>query len=74
MKFVISFPLDSSGPPSSVTHDTDPMLELKPLPDPHKYVFLGPNDILPMIFTSDMNEDQESKLLKVVRENKEAIG
>ena len=27
-----------------------------------------------MIIASDLNEDQESKLLKVLRKNKEAIG
>jgi len=69
-----SLPPDSSHSPSSVTHNTDPTLELKPLPDSLKYVFLGPNDTLPVITASNLNEDQENKLLKVLRENKEAIG
>jgi len=65
--------LDSSQS-SSVTHASDPPLELKPLPDSLKYVFLGPNDTLPVIIASNLNDDQESKLLKVLRKNKEVIG
>jgi len=42
--------------------------------DSLKYVILGPNETCPVIITSDLNEDQESKLLKVLRKNKEAIG
>ena len=34
------FPLRSSDPSSSVTHTSDPTLELKPLPNSLKYVFL----------------------------------
>ena len=60
-----SFPLLSSGLPSFVTHDTDPTLELKPLPNSLKYVFLGPNDTYPVIIASDLTKDQEEELLKV---------
>ena len=67
-------PFDSSHPLSSVTHDTDPALKLKPLSDSLKYAFLGPNDVFPVIIVSDLNENQESKLLKVLKKNKEAIG
>jgi len=47
---------------------------LKPLPDSLKYIFLGPNDTLPVIITSDLTENQEEEWLKVLRENKKAIG
>ena len=68
-----SLPFLSSDPPSSGTYTSDPTLELKPLPDSLKYVFLGPNDTFPIIIASDLTEVQGKKLLKVLRENKEAI-
>ena len=64
---------DSSNSPS-FTHTPDPVLELKPFTDSLKHVFLGPKKTFPMIIASDLIEDQENKLLKVVREHKEAIG
>ena len=48
-------------------------LELKPLPDSLKYAFLGPNESLPVIIASDLDGDQETKLIALVRENKEAL-
>jgi len=44
------------------------------LPDSLKYVFLSPNETFHIIIISDLNEDQEGKSLKVLTENKEAIG
>jgi len=49
-------------------------LELKPLPDSLKYVFLGPDEYLPIIIASDLDRDQEEKLIYLLKENKEAIG
>jgi len=49
-------------------------LELKPLPDCLKYAFLGPNESLPIIIASDLNKDQKTKLIALLRENKEALG
>jgi hypothetical protein len=46
----------------------------KELPDSLKYKFLGPADSLPVIIASDLVDDQENKLLDVLREHKEAIG
>jgi len=69
-----SFSLLSPDPPFSVTHTSDPTLELKPLPNSLKYVFLGSNETFPVIIASDLTENQEEELLKVLRENKEAIG
>jgi len=63
-----------SDPSSSSTYTTDPTLELKPLPDSLKYVFLGPPNTFPVIISSDLTEEQGEKLLTVLRENKEAIG
>ncbi|XP_026379646.1 uncharacterized protein LOC113274484 [Papaver somniferum] len=46
--------------PSSVKA---PTLELKPLPDILKYVFLGNENTLPVIIASDLEPDQESRLV-----------
>ena len=51
-----------------------PTLELKPLPDSLKYAFIGPNESLPVIIASDLDGDQETKLIALLRENKEALG
>jgi len=68
-----SLSLDSSNSPFFVTHTPSPSLELKPFSDSLKYVFLDPNETYPVIIASDLNEDQEGKLLKVFRKNKETI-
>ncbi|XP_026410473.1 uncharacterized protein LOC113305671 [Papaver somniferum] len=57
--------------PSSVKA---PTLELKPLPDTLKYVFLGNENTLPAIIASDLEPYQESRLDSVLREHKTAIG
>jgi len=49
---------NSSDSPSFVTHTLDPILELKPLPDSLKYVFLDPNKTFLVIIASDLTEDQ----------------
>ncbi|XP_012468936.1 uncharacterized protein LOC105787015 [Gossypium raimondii] len=51
-----------------------PKLELKELPENLKYVYLGENQTLPLIVSNALTEMQESKLLRVLRENKEAFG
>jgi hypothetical protein len=66
-------PLTSSTPPVP-SLESPPKLELKPLPDKLKYAFLGYNDTLPIIITSDLQKDQEDSLLEVLKEHKEAIG
>jgi len=49
-------------------------LDLKSLPNSLKYAFLGPNESLPVIIASDLDQHQEEKLLNLLRENKEALG
>ncbi|CAN6685977.1 unnamed protein product [Malus baccata var. baccata] len=51
-----------------------PTLELKPLPDHLKYVFLGNDETLPVIVSSSVTAHEEEKLVKVLREYKTAIG
>ncbi|CAN6557480.1 unnamed protein product [Malus baccata var. baccata] len=49
-------------------------LELKPLPDHLKYVFLGDNETLPVIVSSSLTAIEEEKLIRVLKEHKTAIG
>jgi len=65
-----SLSANSSDSSSFVTH-VDPTLALKPLPDSLKYAFLGPNETFSMIVACD---DQEGKLLKLLRETKRSYG
>jgi len=59
----------------SATESISPVaLKLKPLSDSLKYAFLGLNESLPVIIASDQNQDQEDKLITLLRENKEALG
>ncbi|CAN6557493.1 unnamed protein product [Malus baccata var. baccata] len=51
-----------------------PVLELKPLPDHLKYVFLGDEKALPVIVSSSLTALEEEKLIRVLKEHKTAIG
>ncbi|CAN6725376.1 unnamed protein product [Malus baccata var. baccata] len=50
------------------------VLELKPLPDHLKYVFLGDEETLPVIVSSSLTALEEEKLIRVLKEHKTAIG
>ncbi|KAL2243765.1 UNVERIFIED_CONTAM: Transposon Ty3-G Gag-Pol polyprotein [Sesamum indicum] len=49
-------------------------LELKELPKHLKYAFLGENKTLPVIISSKLTDLEEEKLIRVLREFREAIG
>ncbi|CAN6552317.1 unnamed protein product [Malus baccata var. baccata] len=51
-----------------------PVLELKPLPDHLKYVFLGDEETLPVIVSASLTALEEEKLIRVLKEHKTAIG
>jgi hypothetical protein len=51
-----------------------PELELKPLPDNLKYVFIGDNNTLPVIIAKDLTRAQEEKIMKLLCDHKTAIG
>jgi len=46
---------------------------MKPLSDTLKYVFLSSVETLPVIIASDLDKEQESKLLIALSEHKEVI-
>ena len=72
MKQVLPISVDSKILKPSI--EEPPQLELKPLPEFLKYVFLGPNNTLPVIISSTLNHEQEAKLLEVLKECKLALG
>ncbi|KAL0437778.1 UNVERIFIED_CONTAM: hypothetical protein Sradi_0485700 [Sesamum radiatum] len=49
-------------------------LELKELPKHLKYAYLGENETLPVIISSKLSTLEEEKLIRVLREFREAIG
>ncbi|XP_027156212.1 uncharacterized protein LOC113756982, partial [Coffea eugenioides] len=51
-----------------------PELELKPLPKHLKYAFLGDRETLPVIISAHLSPSQEDRLVRILREHKEAIG
>jgi len=52
-----SISLDSFDSPYSITHPPDPTLELKPMPDFLKCIFLGPHETFSMNITSNLTGD-----------------
>ncbi|KAB2629293.1 S ribonuclease [Pyrus ussuriensis x Pyrus communis] len=61
-------------PPKCKDPEQPPTLELKPLPNHLKYVFLGEQDTLPVIVASSLTAQEEEKLVRVLKEHKMAIG
>ncbi|XP_044510154.1 uncharacterized protein LOC123228765 [Mangifera indica] len=51
-----------------------PELELKPLPNHLKYVYLGDGETLPVIISSKLIKQQEEKLVQILKKHKTAIG
>ncbi|XP_058222978.1 uncharacterized protein LOC131332701 [Rhododendron vialii] len=64
-------PIEKKVLPSSVE---PPKLELKPLPDTLKYVFLGDNETYPVVISSSLGNLQKMKLINSLRRHMNAIG
>ncbi|RDX70206.1 Retrovirus-related Pol polyprotein from transposon 17.6, partial [Mucuna pruriens] len=63
--------------PSPVTEKSPllpPPMELKPLPSHLKYAYLDREQQLPVIIANNLHQEQEDKLLEVLRQHKKAIG
>lgn len=52
---------------------TPPRLELKELPTTLKYAYLDEEERKPVIVSSELNQDKETRLLEVLRVHKAAI-
>ncbi|RDX94797.1 hypothetical protein CR513_22780, partial [Mucuna pruriens] len=63
---------------SKLTNDTSlsppPPIELKPLPNHMKYAYLYVEQQLPVIIANNLHQEEEEKLLDVLRQHKKAIG
>nr|XP_016464122.1 PREDICTED: uncharacterized protein LOC107787110 [Nicotiana tabacum] len=53
-------------PPAKPSIEEPPKLELKPLPDHLRYVFLGPDSTLPVIISSGLLDVQVERLVQVL--------
>ncbi|KAL0282190.1 UNVERIFIED_CONTAM: hypothetical protein Sradi_7268800 [Sesamum radiatum] len=51
-----------------------PKLELKPLPEHLKYIYLGDEETLPAIISSKLSKEHEERLVTLLREHRTAIG
>ncbi|RDY08166.1 Retrovirus-related Pol polyprotein from transposon 17.6, partial [Mucuna pruriens] len=51
-----------------------PPMEVKPLPNHLKYAYLDTEQQLPVIIANNLHQEQEDKLLNVLRQHKKAIG
>ncbi|KAK9155104.1 hypothetical protein Sjap_002584 [Stephania japonica] len=51
-----------------------PTLELKPLPEHLKYMFLGENDTLPVIISAKLSSLEEEKLIRVLGNLRKQLG
>ena len=51
-----------------------PKLELRPLPQNFKYAYLGPSVSNLVIIASNLEEEQEKKLLDVLKYHQSALG
>ncbi|XP_050914840.1 uncharacterized protein LOC127129757, partial [Lathyrus oleraceus] len=66
--------LDIPAAPSIPSTEQPPSLEIKELPKNLKYAYLESNEKLPVIISSNLDFDQEHKLLQVLKKHKKAIG
>ncbi|KAK0577054.1 hypothetical protein LWI29_027266 [Acer saccharum] len=55
-------------------NDPPPKLELKELPTTLKYVYLGENETYPVIIASELQSNEEERLIGVLQKHKSAIG
>ena len=62
--------------PSRLTPSIEkpPIMEEKQLPNHLRYAYLGEESTLPVIISSSLSNMEEEKLLKILKEHKEAIG
>ena len=51
-----------------------PKVELSPLPKGLKHAFLGSGNTFPVIISSELNAEQDEKLINLLREHKSALG
>ena len=66
--------LGEGAKPSVPSIEQPPKMEQKPLPSHLKYAYLGVESMLPVIISSSLTAMEEEKLLRVLRDHKQALG
>ena len=61
--------LGISSPPKE-----DPVFDLRPLPDDLKYVYIDDKKIYPVIISSKLSGEEESKLLQILKKHRGVLG
>ena len=67
-------PLGENTQTSVPSVERPPQLEQKPLPSYLRYAYLGESSTLPVIISASLTAVEEDKLLRVLRDHKNAIG
>ena len=67
-----NLPVETVGYP--VPTKSDPVFELKPLPDNLKYAYLDEKKIYLVIISANLSEHEEERLLKTLKKHRAAIG
>ena len=67
-----NFPVETLGDP--LPPKSDPLFDLKKLPDTLKYAYVDEKKIYPVIITANLSEHEEKRLLKTLRKHRAAIG
>ncbi|RDX84370.1 hypothetical protein CR513_34589, partial [Mucuna pruriens] len=63
-----------SSPVTEKSPSSPPPMELKPLPSHLKYAYLDKEQQLPVIIANNLHQEQEDKLLEVLRQHEKEIG
>ena len=66
--------LGEGAKPPVPSIEQPPKMEQKPLPSHLKYTYLGEESTLPVIISSSLTAMEEEKLLRVLRDHKQALG
>ena len=72
--FMLKLPTTLNSDKMKPSIEKPPILEIKVLLQYLKYVFLGTDNTLPVILSSQLKLEQEQKLLQVLTECRRAIG
>ena len=67
-------PLGEIAQTSLPSFEQPPKMEQKPLPSHLRYAYLGEASKLPMIISASLTAAEEDKLLRVLRDHKDALG
>ena len=67
-------PLGENTQMLAPSFEQPPKMEQKPLPSHLRYAYLGDTSTLPVIISTSLTAVEEAKLLRVLRDHKDALG